>query len=175
MVLSLWLSGAATASSACEEVGTVPDALQVAWVAPLGKRVRPGTRLEVVRVADLRASARAAGDPVRLLQSLGMLGRRPSLRKQERDWQVLVFDVRASWLCRPMDELEPGQQAAGVAVCELDDQGPVARHRKGFTGCGYSLDTAASTRGVDVFRTDWQTASSLGFCLLPLSRFMEGA
>lgn len=171
----LGLSGAATASSACEDVGAVPEALQVAWVAPLGKAVRPGTSLEVVRVADLRAAARASGDPVRLLQSLGMLSRRPSARKQEKDWQVVVFDVRSSWICRPIDEGEPGQQLSGVAICEVDDQGPLGGHRKGFTGCGYSLDTAASTRGLDVYRTDWQSASSLGFCLLPLSRFMDGA
>lgn len=169
------LAGPAAAQASCQEVAAVPDAMQVAWIAPLGKRVGANSELEVVRVADLRGLARTQREPVRLLQALGVLGRKPSARRQGQEWQVVIFDVKAAWLCRPIEGGEPGTLDGGVPVCAPEWQGPLGGHRKGYTGCGYSLDTGAGARGIDVFRVDWETASSLGFCLLPLPRFLEGA
>ncbi|RME20466.1 MAG: hypothetical protein D6798_20440, partial [Deltaproteobacteria bacterium] len=119
-----WLAGAAalvvlaTASratraedrSACQEVGEVPDTLQVAWVSPLGRRVGASTSLEVVRVSALRAAARRAGEEERLLQVLGIVGRRPSKRRLERGWQVVIFDVHADSLCRPVERGVAGEE-----------------------------------------------------------------
>ncbi|MCK6506917.1 hypothetical protein L6R53_26695 [Myxococcota bacterium] len=167
--------GAPARASTCEEVAAVPDALQVAWVAPLGRRVGADASLEVVRVSDLRARAREVGGADRVLQVLGLLGRKPTEGQRERAWQVVVFDVRAEWLCRPVEEVEEGALLGGVPTCTGDEVGPARGHRKGWTGCGYSLDTGASTRGLDVFRVDWETASTNGFCLMPLQRFLDGA
>lgn len=158
----------------------MPEALQVAWVAPLGRRVGADSSLEVVRVSDLRARAREAPGPDRVLQLLGLLGRKPTEAQRARAWQVVVFDVRAEWLCRPVEDAAEGTALegtaqGGVAVCTGDEVGPARGHRKGWTGCGYSLDTGASTRGLDVFRVDWETATTNGFCLLPLQRFLDGA
>lgn len=175
LLLALLATRPAAATSTCEDVVAVPPSLQVAWIAPLGRRVGASAWLEVVRVADLRAAAQRDDDPVRLLQMLGILGRRPTEGQREKDWQVVIFDVEASSLCRPIDEVEAGVARGGVPVCHLDEVSPARGHRKGWTGCGYSLDTGASTRGLDVFRVDWETASRRGFCLMPLSRFLEGA
>lgn len=169
------LVGPPARASTCEEVAAVPDALQVAWVAPLGRRVGASTSLEVVRVSDLRARAREVQGPDRVLQVLGLLGRRPTEAQRARAWQVVVFDVRAEWLCRPVEEAEEGALLGGVRACVGDEVSPASGHRKGWTGCGYSLDTGASTRGLDVFRVDWETATTNGFCLLPLQRFLDGA
>lgn len=165
----------AASSSACQALSAVPESVQVAWVAPLGQRVGASRSLEVVRVSDLRDAAREAGQPGRLLQMLGMMGRKVRAGRLDRGWQVVVFDVEAGWLCRPLEELPAGQDQGGVPVCGDADSQALGGHRQGFTGCGYSLDTGASTRGLDVFRLDWETASTWGFCLMPLDRFMAGA
>ncbi|NOY26206.1 MAG: hypothetical protein GXP62_10080 [Oligoflexia bacterium] len=172
---TLVASGTASAASVCKDVATVPSSLQVAWIAPLGRRVGASATLEVVRVGDLRAAAHGITDPVRLLQMVGMLSRRPTKGQQDGAWQVVIFDVDADWLCRPIEDAPPGDLQAGVSVCAEDHSGPTKGHRKGWTGCGYSLDTGASTRGLDVYRVDWETASRRGFCLMPLQRFLEGA
>lgn len=172
---TLVASGTASAASVCQDVATVPSSLQVAWLAPLGRRVGASASLEVVRVSDLRAAAHGITDPVRLLQVVGMLSRRPTNGQQDASWQVVIFDVDADWLCRPIEDAAPGELQAGVPVCGEDESSPAKGHRKGWTGCGYSLDTGASTRGLDVFRVDWETASRRGFCLMPLQRFLEGA
>ena len=165
----------AASGSACQEFSAVPASLQVAWVAPLGHRVGASSALEVVRVSDLRDAAREAGQPGRLLQMLGMMGRKVRPGRVERGWQVVVFDVEADWLCRPVEDVPAGQDQSGVRACDDAGSKALGGHRRGFTGCGYSLDTGASTRGLDVFRLDWETASTWGFCLMPLDRFMAGA
>ncbi len=174
-VLLLAGGTARAAPSACEEPAAVPDAVQVAWVAPLGRTVGASASLEVVRVGDLRRAAADVDDPGRLLQTLGILGRRPSEARVDRGWQVVIFDVSSDELCRPVEEEDPGATIGGVAVCEEGWNKARRGHRKGWTGCGYSLDTGASTRGLDVFRVEWETAAARGFCLMPLQRFMDGA
>lgn len=174
LLAALVAAGPARASS-CEDVSPVPAALQVAWVAPLGRRVGAGAALEVVRVSDLRATARDVGEQTRLLQVLGVAGRKPRTSLDAADYQVVIFDVQRQWLCRPVEDATPGQDMGGVAVCDDSQLRPIHGHRKGWTGCGYSLDTGASTRGLDVFRVDWATASTYGFCLMPLDRFLQGA
>lgn len=173
---ALLAAGAAAHASACEEVAAVPEVMQVAWVAPLGRRVGAATSLEVVRVSDLRALARTSGGDVgRLLQGLGILGRKARPARVERGWQVVIFDVERDWLCRPVEDGVPGEVVGGVTTCDDPDLRPRPGHRKGWTGCGYTLDTGASTRGLDVFRVEWQAAASNGFCLMPVDRFLAGA
>ena len=64
---------------------------------------------------------------------------------------------------------------AGVTVCEEKQQKPLWGYKKGWTGCGYAEDTQSKQRSLDVVRMRWADASSWGFCVLPLDRFIEGA
>lgn len=175
LLLALAAAPARGAAAACQDPAPLAGRVQVAWVAPLGKRVGAGTSLEVVRVADLRTAAKEAATPARFLQKLGIVGRRPSKARVGRGWQVVIFDVESDWLCRPVEGAVPGDTMGGVAVCEASEHKGRPGHRKGWTGCGYTLDTGASTRGLDVYRVDWETAAAWGFCLMPLERFLSGA
>ena len=160
---------------ACEPLADAPESFQVAWVSPISRSVRARAWLEVVRVTDLRAWIHERGtDPVRLLQGLGMVGRKPKARAH-KPYKVTLFDVKRDWLCRPVSDKEPGTDVSGVAVCEAPQHKGLCRHKKGYTGCGYTLDTESSIRGLDVFRVRWEVASALGFCVMPLERFLSGA
>lgn len=172
MILALLLSLRALA---CEPLSAPPESFQVAWVSRLNRGVRAETWLEVVRVSELRNWIRERGkDPVRLLQALGMAARKPHGRAR-KPHKVTIFDVKGEWLCRPMEGRNPGEMVSGVAVCERSQQGRRCGHGRGYTGCGYTLDTGGSIRGLDVYRVQWKTASAWGFCVLPLDRFLEGA
>lgn len=173
VVTALW-SGSARG---CEPVEPVPESLQVVWISPLKQTVRGDTYIEVVRVRDLRAWIRAnSADPVRTLQVLGMLERTVGERDAAEDYKLTIFDVQREALCRPILDAEAGTDREGVPICEVPEQGTSDRHHAaGFTGCGYTLDTHASVRGLDVFRVSWSDASAWGFCVMPLERFLEGA
>ena len=159
---------------ACEEVSPVPSSLQVAWISPLSRTARAGTALEVVRVQDLRGWIRTnSSDPDRVLQALGMLERGESA---STEYKITIFDVQSESLCRPISAADPGEDVGGVAACmERSDRHTDRDPRAGFTGCGYTLDTHASVRGMDVFRVPWSEASAWGFCVMPLDRFLQGA
>lgn len=162
-------------AQACQELAAVPEGLQVAWVSPVGRRVRAGATIEVVRVQDLRKWVRDHGaDSARLVQGLGMAPRWGG-RRVKKGYKVVIFDVQAAWMCRPMDADVAGKDVGGVIACDGSEGGRIYLHRPGYTGCGYSLDTGASTRGVDVFRVKWSDASTWGFCTMPLERFIKGA
>ncbi len=177
MILALLLSLGAHAAPACGELGTPPESVQVAWVSNLPKQVGANATLEVVRLSDLRAWMDAndvddSSDALRMLQGLGMAGRKADIAREAK---VTIFDVKREWLCRPLLDGVPGEEVAGVATCDEPDQKKLSGHGKGFTGCGYSLDTAASTRGLDVYRITWESASAWGFCTMPLERFLDGS
>lgn len=161
----------------CEPVGAVPESLQVAWISPVRDTVGGKDYIEVIRVRDLRAWVRAnSSDPVRVLQATGMLDRDPSERQTSREYKITVFDVQSAWLCRPVIDAVAGEDISNIAACEIPEQRAADRHhRAGFTGCGYTLDTNASNRGLDVYRVSWEEAAAWGFCVMPLERFLEGA
>ncbi len=174
LAVLLWV-GMAHAQT-CESVASVPDSLQVAWVSRVGKQVSANAAIEVVRTGDLRAWVKAQGkDQLRLLRGLGMLSARGGGWAQQRRYKVTVFDIKPDWLCRPISEVEPGTDSAGLPVCEPSQQRPSPGHRPGFTGCGYGQDTQTDQRGLDVYRIRWADAASWGFCVLPLERFLDGA
>jgi hypothetical protein len=174
-LMAALIAAPAAHAQACQALTEAPESMQVAWVSRAGARVGGGHTLEVVRVADLRQWVRTEGTDVgRLLQGLGMAPR-DSTRKARKDWKITLFDVQSSWLCRPLEGEPPGQDALGVLSCDERDAKAVRPNRYGYSGCGYTLDTGASSRGLDVFRVDWSTASAWGFCVLPLERFLGGA
>lgn len=180
MSLSLALAAALavtpTASAqACAAPAAVPTSTQVAWISRRSRRVPGQQVIEVVRVADLRAWVRDNGaDEKRLVQGLGMASRKGGLAAKH-PYKITIFDVQAEWLCRPIPDATDGEDSYGVAVCGDSDAKAVRHHKPGYTGCGYSLDTAASNRGLDVFRIRWSEASAWGFCVMPLDRFITGA
>lgn len=175
LALALLIPSGAAAREAgsCSALGAVPDAVQVAWVSPVQKTVRAQSWLDVVRVSDLRTFLGAKGmTRVRLLQGLGIANAKGKGRAVKRDYKVTIFDVRSAWLCRPMSGDNADRVIEGVAVCGSGQQDGA---RRAFTGCGYTRDTGSSSgRGLDVFKVRWRDASSGGFCVLPLERFMKG-
>jgi hypothetical protein len=125
--------------------------------------------MEVVRSGPLQQLVHdKGGDATAVLRGMGLVG-----PKGDGDgrWKVTLFDVRREWLCRPM-EGGPGALTAGVAVCDHPRRGGI--HRKAWTGCGYLTDVVTRLRTLDVFRIDWPTATTEGFCLLPFARFLHG-
>jgi hypothetical protein len=90
-------------------------------------------------------------------------------------YKITIFDVQGQWLCRPILDGVDGEDSNGVAICGDSDSKSIHHHRPGYTGCGYTLDTAASSRGLDVYRIRWSEASAWGFCVMPLDRFITGA
>ena len=158
----------------CEAVEPLPQAVQVAWISPVRKRVGVRGYIEVVRVSDIRELAsRTNRDPVRLLQGMGLVGPKGhrGLIPRARNYKVTFFDIDSAWLCRSIVGQGPTAAVAGLAVC------PKSQLRGGryYTGCGYSRDAKTNARGLDVFRIRWRDAVRRGFCVMPLERFLEGA
>ena len=177
LLFTTLLSAPAAAAPACGELSAPPESVQVAWVSNLPKRVKASTWLEVVRLSELRSWLDATGidsseGALRLLQGLGMMGRKA---EDANAAKITIFDIKREWLCRPVLDAVPGAELAGVAACDTPQQGRLAGHGKGFTGCGYTLDTGASTRGLEVYRITWEAASAWGFCTMPLQRFLDGS
>jgi hypothetical protein len=165
---------------ACEAPKPVGSTLQVAWISPVNQRVGAKGMLTVVRTLDLRALVVAKNrDLSAVLKALGMLRPKAEARKA---YKITLFDVKADWLCRPLvleTEPEEGAEApvvGGVRVCggrwQTAHPGIL---RKSWTDCGYLLDRVDGKRTLDVFRLDWRTAVTWGFCVMPLERFIEGA
>ena len=115
----------------CEDPKSLPESMQVAWISPASKTVGMNGWIEAVRVADLRAWIRDNGkDKVRLLRGLGMVGARGGRWAAKRPYKVTIFDVKREWLCRPVEEMEPGTVKAGVTVCEAKQQRGLWGHKK---------------------------------------------
>ncbi len=178
LLLGFSLLGATLLSSAeaaeCETVAPLPQAIQVAWVSPVRRRVGVRGYIEVVRVSDIRAFAAENGrDPIRLLQGLGFLGPKGhrGFWPRARQYKVTFFDIDSTWLCRSVVGQEPTAVVGGLVVC------PKSQLSGGryYTGCGYSRDSKTDARGLDVFRIRWRDAVRKGFCVMPLERFIEGA
>ncbi len=172
------IAGLQIAAAACGDVSALPEITSVAWISPIGRQVRSNGWMEVVRTQDLRAwiDANSTGetppDPLLLLQHLGMASRRGGMAAKRR-YKVTVFDLRADWMCRPIADGAPGEALAGVSICEEPQQKAEKGCRRGFTGCGYTEDTQTGERGLDVYRLQWSSASSWGFCVFPLERFLK--
>lgn len=154
----------------CDALAPVPETVQVAWVSKLGKRAGSSTLLEVVRVADLRKRVELEKrDPKGVLQALGLAGKRARGK-----WKVVVFDVKAEQLCRPVEGKDG--LVEGVRACASDWQRRASGVRKeSWGGCGYALDSQTGERTLDVFHVDWEHAATWGFCVLPFERFVNGA
>ena len=169
----LWLKMA----FACEEVASVPDALQVAWISPVRAQVRYKQQINVVRYTELQKYVNdQQPSTTQLLQQLGLKRGRVRRDIDPQRYKLVIFDVSSQSMCRPMVGTEgDGDQAkvvSGLTVC-VDGRNSGFFHRKGDSGCGYLLNTKTSERTFDVYRISWADASAQGFCVLPLARFLN--
>lgn len=172
LLLAFQTGPARAGEQACKALTRPPDTLQVAWISPIRDQVSGRRHLEVIRVSDLRSAARrVSANPTRLLQTVALVGKRGGGLFTPDRWKITIFDVRSSWLCRPVSGQEEGTVLEGVAACP----GSQVRGNRFFTGCGYTRDTLTGERGLDVYRIRWRDAVQWGFCVMPLERFLGGA
>ncbi len=168
----------------CAMVETLPDAVQVAWISPTTTTVRSSQMIEVVHLQALQQwIGEEEADAKSVLHHMGMLSKRSKKTIDPADYKITIFDVETSSLCRPIVTTDTNNVSEdleaviveGISVCEQSSR-PAARYaRYGYTGCGYTQNTQAQIRGIDVYRIPWSEASVWGFCVLPLSRFLLGA
>ena len=106
---------------------------------------------------------------------MGMLSKRSRREIDPNDYKITIFDVEKDRMCRPVNDQEEGSILQGLGVCEAKKSRPDTHYsRYGYTGCGYAYNTQKEKRGFDVYRIDWSDASTWGFCVLPLDRFLAG-
>jgi len=137
-------------------------------VSPLGKRVGKNGWLTLTPTQELRSWARAeaGGSVARLLQRVGL---RKRSKEPSRPYKVVIFDVRAEQLCRPLGDREGGQEAHGMVSCTER----VSRFREDNDSCGTLVDRATGGEGPVVYRARWRDVVRNGFCVLPAERFLQ--
>ena len=165
-------------SAECTELEPLPDAIQVAWVSPVRQRVTGNEMIEVVHLQTLQEWLETeSSDPKALLHQMGMLNQRSKKSIDPSNYKITIFDVNTSSLCRPIEQSEDNFQNVinEVSSCSIKKSGSIRSSRFGYTGCGYSLNTSSQTPGFDVYRISWENASTFGFCVFPLDRFLQGA
>ena len=169
----LWLKMA----FACEDLASVPDALQVAWVSPVRAQVRYKQQVNVVRYSELQKYvANEKPTTTELLQHLGIKRGRIRRDIDPQRYKLVIFDVTAQSMCRPIltdanDDRAVGT-VGGLTVCKQTRRTGFV-HRSGDSGCGYLIDTKTDERTFDLYRVSWADASAQGFCVLPLARFLN--
>ena len=169
MISLLLMTNLASASPACSALETVDSRTQVVWFSPTWEGASSRRNLEVFELTDVQAWVqRTAPDKKRLLQKLGQIGAR-GWWSGWLNWKVVIFDVEASSLCRPIRGGEEGKVVNGVPICHAR----LSRGGGRFTGCGYSRDSLTGARGIDHFKIPWSVASQWGFCVMPLERLLQ--
>lgn len=153
-----------------------PETFQVAWISPVGQTVWSNETIEVVPMKDLRLWVHEnKANSSDLLAYLGMLSAKGK-KVEAANYKITVFDVHRDTLCRPIRDAEPGTIQSNVAIClEKDQRAKSWAHRHGYTGCGYAINSKTNKRSLDVYRVRWMDASTMGFCVFPLARFLDGA
>lgn len=154
-----------------------PETFQVAWVSPIGTVAWNNESIEVVPMKDLRLWVHEnKANTASLLQHLGMRSGKAKGSLEAVDYKITVFDVYRNTLCRPISDASPGTIQSNVAICLEKEHRPKSwMYRHGFTGCGYAINSKTQKRSLDVYRVRWMDASSMGFCVFPLARFLDGA
>lgn len=180
-MISLFFTMASVYAAECTSVESIPSAVQVAWVSPVGDKARDKEMIEVVELHSLQQwIGEEEADAKQVLHQLGMLPKRSRRTIDPAEYKIVIFDVESSTLCRPIDvstesNETPPQSIAGLNVCTERSKPATLYSRFGYTGCGYTWNTQSQSKGLDVYRIAWAEASTWGFCVLPLSRFLLGA
>ena len=154
-----------------------PETFQVAWISRLEKTAWPQETIEVVPMKDLRLWVHQNNaDTKKVLEHLGMRGKNDRSIPNPIDYKITIFDVERTRICRPIDKETTSSLVSNVQICEeKENKAKSWTHRHGFTGCGYTINTATQKRSLDVYRVQWIDASALGFCVFPMARFLDGA
>lgn len=148
-----------------------PQAMSVAWISPLRRRVSGQRWLVVMSTTSLRDWLVSEKEP-----TVGSLLQHAGIRKRDKEpkrrYKVTIFEVRSLELCRPVEGVEEGREVGGLLACPAG-----ISHASGkYNGCGYATDLRDETRGPDVFRARWSELARRGFCVIPAERFVvEGA
>lgn len=160
----------------CESLQTVPGEVQIVWISPVKEQVGLQESIEVVRLQDLQTwMTEEQPTATDVIAQMGMISKRQKKDIDPKDYKVTIFDVESAWLCRPIQGQTENAVIEGLSVCEGKIRSNRLYSRYGFTGCGYTFNTQTQSRGLDVYRIDWREASTWGFCVFPLERFLEGA
>jgi hypothetical protein len=138
----------------------------VAWVAPWGRS--PRGWLTVVPARELRAWV-AAQDPPWTGRTLQWLGLRKRNTDPKRRWKVVILEVEAEALCRPVIDAEKGEPVAGLPGCPARLARPDRRTR----GCGRSLDRRTGEDGAPLWAVRRRDAEASGYCVVPLDRYLR--
>lgn len=156
-----------TCSTADLATLTAPDdRLAVAWVGPWHRQ--PGGSLKVVPVDELNTWIRAQDPPWRG-RTLQWLGLRKRNTDPKRRFKVIIYDVDAAALCRPVTDIEKGALVGEVPAC-------APRHgdaTKKQTGCGRTLDRRTGEAGAMQFVIKARVARESGWCAVPLQRYLQ--
>ena len=177
-MLSLFLSITASVAAECNDVSSLPEAIQIAWISPVQEQARAKEMIEVVRLQDLQQwMDTEQADAKQVLHHLGMLPKRSRRTIDPDAYKIVIFDVESDSLCRSIEQSDDSSITTinGLAVCTDRAKPAKFYSRYGYTGCGYTWNTQAQLQGLDAYRISWQEASKWGFCVLPLSRFLLGA
>ena len=166
--LLLALAQAADPPSCTHEFQDAPASISVAWVSPSGKTVGRNGQVTVVSTSDLRAWVKSdsGGSVARMLQRLGLRGKK---KDPSRPWKVVIFDVEARDLCRPVAGHDDPVAIAGLVSCKPRPSKPSPEQ----TGCGQTVDRASGAPGFEQFRGSWADLARNGFCVLPADRFVD--
>ena len=154
-----------------------PQTFQVAWISKVGDTVGAHESIEVVPMKDLRLWVHNnQASTLMVLQELGMISPKETDTIDPLNYKITIFDVDRKMLCRPIRDAKEGVLRANVQICFQEEITPISwEHRHGFTGCGYAIHSQTQKRSFDVFRVQWLDASSMGFCVFPMKRFLDGA
>ena len=160
----LLLATLTLAQDVCTALTAPPERLQVAWVSPESARVGLHQTMIVVSSRALLAAAEERGrEPAAVLAALGVTNAAGA-------WKVTLFDVDRAELCRPM----VGEGAeAGLNRC-ASARRPARVRARAWSGCGYLDDARTAERTVDVYGVEWADAADQGFCVMPLTRYLQG-
>lgn len=142
------------------------DRLAVAWVGPWHRR--PTGSVSVVAVDDLNTWIRDQDPPWRG-RTLQWLGLRKRNTDPSRRFKVMIFDVDAAALCRPVTDIEKGTLIADVPAC-APRHGDATRKQ---TGCGRTLDRRTGEPGALQFVVKAREARRSGWCAVPLHRYLQ--
>lgn len=177
LIVLLWL-GLALAQDAEEappptcsttELAALPEPpgrLAVAWVAPWHRR--PHGSIRVVPTSELTGWL-ATQKPRWTGRTLQWLGLRRRNTDPRRRFQVRIFEVDASDLCRPVDGVEKDVSVSGIPACAPRRNGPDRQS----DGCGHALDRRTGEPGPTRYVVKARDAREAGYCVVPLRRYVD--
>ena len=138
-----------------------PGDRSVVWVSPLQRRARGW--LTVMDAGTLRQWVEQE-DPDEG-QFLFHLGLRRNERTPHRRYKVVIFDTKGGDLCLPSTQPDPLFPFA----CGRRGAGP----ESGQDACGRIMDPTTGEVGMPTYRGRWRELARRGYCLLPLTRFLD--